>query len=593
MKSLYYKRFAGLNGFYKIQKIFQFMGKKAIFVFFLGIFSSILLSFIEFLFALAIQFLLISFGFISNNVTIFGYSFPKLTILTVLVLLFFIGFLRFISQLINSQSLTYITEYSNCRIKHLAIYDLLFQSSSKKISSSNVNFMISELAPKLSIFMSSSLSLVSTLIQCSLLLIFLIAIAWKEAIVCLLGILVIGFIISKNNKKIRSLSKKIPSEQEEINKGIEKVSRNILFIKIMKTNNQEYIRLIKNSLNYSLNYIRVCFLNNFNSIGTPFLGIILLVVTIFISQEFWHTKSIVLISFLYMLVRFIQNLSVITNSFGMLNISYPQFKKSVQYFNEFSDRDKMLSSLPITHIKFKGSTLTPDINLVDNQKIHKQVMSAVLKNAPEINFDAVSFYYDTNEKKILENFSMILKSGEQLGIIGSSGSGKTTLLMLLLGILEPQHGNIWVDGKSPKDYFFNNNIKLGYVGPEPFLIEGSIKENLLYGLDSIPDEDKIWSTLELVSLKKDFLSKTLNYRVSENHSELSAGQKQRLCIARAILNNPQILILDEPTSNLDESTENEVCESISKLKKQCTTIIVSHRTGALKNIDKIIEVSSK
>lgn len=436
MKSLYYKNFVEFNNFNKIQKIFGFMGKKAIFVFSLGIFSSILLSLIEFLFALAIQFLLISFGFISNNVVIFGYSFPKMTIATVLFILFFIGLFRFISQLINSQSLTYITEYSNCRIKHLAIYDLLFQSSSKRISSSNVNFMISELAPKLSIFMSSFLSLISTLIQCSLLLMFLIAIAWKEAIVCLLGILVIGFVISKNNKKIRSLSKKIPSEQEQINKGIEKVSRNILFIKIMKTNNQEYNRLIKNSLNYSLNYIRVCFLNNFNSIGTPFLGIILLVVTIFISQEFWHTKSIVLISFLYMLVRFIQNLSVITNSFGMLNISYPQFKQSVQYFNEFSDRDKMLSSLPISHIKFKGSTLTPNINS-DLYQNPKPALSSVYNNAPEINFAAVSFCYNMNEKKILENFNMILKSGEQLGIIGSSGSGKTTLLMLLLGILEP------------------------------------------------------------------------------------------------------------------------------------------------------------
>ncbi len=591
MKSLYYKNFIEFNNINKIQKLFGFMGKKAIFVFSLGIISSILLSLIEFLFALAIQFLLISFGFISNNVVIFGYSFPTMTIATVLFILFFIGLLRFVSQLINSQSLTYITEYSNCRIKHLAIYDLLFQSSSKKISSSNVNFMISELAPKLSIFMSSFLSLISTLIQCSLLLIFLLAIAWKEAVVCLLGILIIGFVISKNNKKIRSLSKKIPSEQEQINKGIEKVSRNILFIKIMKTNNQEYNRLIKNSLNYSLNYIRVCFLNNFNSIGTPFLGIILLVVTIFISQEFWHTKSIVLISFLYMLVRFIQNLSVITNSFGMLNISYPQFKQSVQYFNEFSDRDKILSSLPISHIKFKGSTITPNINL-DVYQNPKPALSVVNKNAPEINFSAVSFCYNTNEKKILENFNMILKSGEQLGIIGSSGSGKTTLLMLLLGILEPQQGNIWIDGKSPKEYFFNSSIKLGYVGPEPFLIEGSIKENLLYGLDVQPDEEKIWNTLELVSLKKDFFSKTLNYRISENHSELSAGQKQRLCIARAILNNPQILILDEPTSNLDEFTENEVCESISKLKKQCTTIIVSHRTGALKNIDKIIDVSS-
>lgn len=160
MKSLYYKNFVEFNNFNKIQKIFGFMGKKAIFVFSLGIFSSILLSLIEFLFALAIQFLLISFGFISNNVVIFGYSFPKMTIATVLFILFFIGLFRFISQLINSQSLTYITEYSNCRIKHLAIYDLLFQSSSKRISSSNVNFMISELAPKLSIFMSSFLSLI-------------------------------------------------------------------------------------------------------------------------------------------------------------------------------------------------------------------------------------------------------------------------------------------------------------------------------------------------------------------------------------------------------------------------------------------------
>ena len=162
--------------------------------------------------------------------------------------------------------------------------------------------------------------------------------------------------------------------------------------------------------------------------------------------------------------------------------------------------------------------------------------------------------------------------------------------MLLLGIFKPDKGYIKINNEDPSVFFAAPTNKIGYVGPEPFLIAGSVKENLCYGIERAISNHEIWEALEKASLKEFIEQKSLNYYIAEDQSGISAGQKQRLCLARAILNKPHLLVLDEATANLDDKTEKEIADSILTLKGLCTTIIISHRPGILIGIDKVIKL---
>jgi ATP-binding cassette subfamily B protein AbcA/BmrA len=190
----------------------------------------------------------------------------------------------------------------------------------------------------------------------------------------------------------------------------------------------------------------------------------------------------------------------------------------------------------------------------------------------------------------LNQLNFDISAGEHIGIIGPSGAGKSTILMLILGILKPTQGKISISEQDPEIYFNTPFSKVGYVGPEPFLIKGSIRSNLLYGIKfNVTDED-IWNALKMASLSDYIKSISLDYEIPEDQSGLSAGQKQRLCLARAFLNRPQLLVLDEATANLDDKTESEVALAVSLLKGKCTTVIVSHRPGILTYVDKTINL---
>ncbi len=362
----------------------------------------------------------------------------------------------------------------------------------------------------------------------------------------------------------------------------------------MRTLNQEHKRLIESNVNYCLKSSRAGFLGSLASTSASFLGIILIVGIIFTSQALWHTPPVILISFLYLLVRFIQNLSASTNYFGILNANYPQMSIALEYFNKFEVGERSYATLPSDSTVFFGSRKNYNLpeNYFNQQKYPEIKNENIEKILPLIQFNKVSFAYPNKHFFILKDFSFNIKPGEQIGIIGPSGSGKSTLLMLLLGILKPISGEILISNQIPSLYFSYLSSKIGYVGPEPFLIRGTIRENLLYGIRDEVSESQIWQALEFASVRPFVESLTLDYFIAEDQSGLSAGQKQRLCLARAFLNQPQLLVLDEATSNLDEATESDIALTIEKLKSYCTTIIVSHRPGILKSVDKIIDMNS-
>jgi len=184
-----------------------------------------------------------------------------------------------------------------------------------------------------------------------------------------------------------------------------------------------------------------------------------------------------------------------------------------------------------------------------------------------------------------------------LVIKGASGSGKTSLLMNLIGVLKHTSGQIYWGGTDLNCLDIAAfREKIGYMGPEPFIIAGTVKENLTYGLKEIPSsDDELWEACRIADAE-DFLKKMedgLSTKLSDLGEGLSMGQKQRLGLARALLRNPEILILDEVTANLDRKTEKAITRNIAKLKKGMTILVSTHSVAFDGIADQILELGEE
>jgi ABC-type multidrug transport system fused ATPase/permease subunit len=230
-----------------------------------------------------------------------------------------------------------------------------------------------------------------------------------------------------------------------------------------------------------------------------------------------------------------------------------------------------------------------------SQNILEQKDSSQLNNKyllkKEIKFKNVSFGYEN--KQILDNLNFVIKKNTITGIMGPSGSGKSTLLNLILGFLSPDKGQITIDNLDLKEIRNNWQKSIGYVPQDVYMLDESIANNIAFGENEKKISiEKIKNSL-IFSEMEDFVNNLKNKEntvIGDTGSLISGGQKQRLGLARALYNNPSILILDETTSSLDEENELKIFETINKIKENCTIIIVSHRKNVYKICDEIIHL---
>lgn len=207
-----------------------------------------------------------------------------------------------------------------------------------------------------------------------------------------------------------------------------------------------------------------------------------------------------------------------------------------------------------------------------------------------IKFKEVDFKYAGNENMILENINLEIKKGQTVAIVGKSGAGKTTLSDLIPRFYDPYKGNIFIDNNDVKDYSLKSLRSLiGIVTQNIILFNDSIKNNIAYGSKNANDKEltnalKSANLYDLVSK----LDRGINTIIGENGIKLSGGEKQRLSIARALVKNPQILILDEATASLDSESEKKVHHAIDNVIKDRTVIVIAHRLSTIINADKII-----
>lgn len=209
----------------------------------------------------------------------------------------------------------------------------------------------------------------------------------------------------------------------------------------------------------------------------------------------------------------------------------------------------------------------------------------------EVEYRHVSFGYDKH-RQVLKDISFRVEPGQMLGLVGRSGAGKTTIINLLCRFYEPDEGEILVDGTPLREIALEAyRGRLGAVLQEPFLFAGTIAENIAYGKPTATLEE-IMAAAKVANAHEFIVSKPDGYdeQVGERGGRLSAGEKQRVCIARAILHDPSILILDEATANVDLETEEQIQQAIARLVEGRTTFAIAHRLSTLRNADHLLVI---
>ena len=211
----------------------------------------------------------------------------------------------------------------------------------------------------------------------------------------------------------------------------------------------------------------------------------------------------------------------------------------------------------------------------------------------EVTLEDITYHYPNSDRLIFDHASVTFPVGKSVGVVGTSGAGKTTIIDIVLGLLNLQGGRVLADGVDTKDHYREWLKNVGYIPQMIYLLDADIRTNIAFGVDKEDiDEEKLQYALKEAQLDEfvKTLPEGLETGIGERGIRLSGGQRQRIGIARALYNDPEVLILDEATSALDNDTEAAIMESINRLHGKKTLIIIAHRLQTIEKCDMVFRV---
>jgi len=212
----------------------------------------------------------------------------------------------------------------------------------------------------------------------------------------------------------------------------------------------------------------------------------------------------------------------------------------------------------------------------------------------EIVFDHVNFNYSTGRNAVLQDFSLTIPAGETLAIVGHTGAGKSSLVKLIMRFYEFQGGQLLIDGRDIRTFNLSDyRRQLGLVPQAPFLFSGTVAENIRYGRPDASDEEVAAVARQLGDGSwLDDLPQGINTDVGERGARLSLGQRQLVALARVLLQDPAILLLDEATASIDPITEAQVQAALATVLSGRTSVVIAHRLSTIRSADRIIVLRS-
>jgi ATP-binding cassette subfamily C protein len=492
---------------------------------------------------------LLSFGLLSRSQVFLPAWYPTTTTASVFFLIAF-GLLRALSYMLKNHvgSLTQLTFACQQRTNLLS----LGLKNAQSVSSKELVTLFTEIITQ-SANVVSNLALIIN-IACTSVLFFVSGIKLAP-IEMILGVSLLAcfiFPLKFMTRKINAYGSGTVAEWENVSGALLRGLKNYFFLTIYKQIDFEIKKGTENLENFKEHYKSYSLVVGFAGAFPVFVGVTILSLITFVSNKYIHTDPMKLVSFFYLFIRLAQTAGEASTTVSNLRLNMPAFKKLFEWNQKFSAMTS-LSSRKSIEIKAKNIT---------------------------IEANNLTFGYEKNVP-LFKDLSFSISPSDVLVIKGESGAGKSTLLSLILGLNLPQEGEVKINSYSSKFFEADLHHVLAYVGPEPYLIQGTVRENLFYGLEesSIP-ESALWDALQAVELKE--LVEGLQFKLDEpiyDIPQLSTGQKQRLSFARALTRKPSLLILDEATANLDSITEKKIIANLDQLFKSCTTVIVTHKNS--------------
>ncbi|NTU67164.1 MAG: ABC transporter ATP-binding protein [Candidatus Moranbacteria bacterium] len=306
---------------------------------------------------------------------------------------------------------------------------------------------------------------------------------------------------------------------------------------------------------------------------------------------------------IYLLVSALAQLSVL--AYGIRLIEHGDFTVGLLigfllYVNNFYTPLRQLASVwPSLQLALAGlDRISEVLNIKpDMETIPREESDGQHPESPFVlEFKNVSFRYEGG-KGVLENISLSLEKGKTYALVGPTGGGKTTTASLMARLYDPSEGTVFLEGRDIRSYESRERAKkIGFILQDPFLFNGTVRENILYGNDDYAGSgsDEIDEAIKASGLMKlmSRFPEGLDTRVASSGDSMSLGQKQIIAFIRAVLRNPDILILDEATANIDTVTEQLLEEIIGKLPQKTTKVIIAHRLNTIENADCIFFVNA-
>lgn len=543
----------------RLTKFIELLGKENIVLLFFSAFVGIGWFATETCFVYILQLFFAAIGLINSLQIQFLSQLPKSLGFACFVLFAF-ALIRFLVTVARNFLATWVQQGFICHIRKQ-----LFQSALQGdigLSSHDVIGLFSEVTNNGGLLVYN-LSLL--IVDVFAAIFFIAAGAWIAPFEFFVGmaiLLLTAIPLKYGSRRIAQAGQRVQGEWEKVNYELSTAIRNKFLINLYGTVNGEVSRGHKTLHKYFEHQKKFGFWLGILSASPVFIGVCSVIVVSYASVQYGQIKPMNLVAFLYIFMRLAQVGGEANTVFSFVRFNIP----SLQALYDWLYRQQ-----PI--------------------KTKKETFGSKITRVESVRFDDVGFSF--GHRHLFSDLNFEVRTGETLAVVGQSGSGKTTLLSNLLGLIPVTRGQVLINGISVSTVQPSWRERVAYVGPDPFTIEGSLKENLLYGnkRNDIRDEE-IWNAIEMVGLTKDIraISEGINFYL-KSASRFSSGQLQRISIARALLRDFDVMIFDEGTANLDGATAQAVLEKVRTLSKNKIFIRVTHQ-GVSPGLEKVIDLQS-